>query len=854
MANYATLKAAIQQVVKTNGDNEITGALLQQSLLSMINSLGVGYQFVGIATPTTNPGTPDQKVFYIAIIPGAYSNFSGIIIDSNEIAILTYSGQWGKIAIPVVNQRAIDVIYNELLFYDSDNLTPYFYDLTGDKAIKYDGIASRFRSIIIPCEKNDSFLIKTVGGANGRAWGIVDESLNILACADANANLLSGYTLNITQDNAAYLIVNDNINIPHAKELFAVEKNGAIIQKVNKNTKDVTNISDNINNLYDVFYDTKMGEDTIFGYIDVTYEKFWNNIRIVADKAMIFNNDRLKSITIKSFGSANSQASIAYIYDENDILVQSFELGIVGTENTTFDLVDKNIILRPGYSVAVKGISYANFNSTNRFYDYDSNSYITTYCYGISITVERNTASQRINLNSKNIASIISSYPTELVPNYPSAQTNVTGRFTPWLGFSKVKDLDKDGFLKAVVFSGTLSFSYRFSARVSRKVRNAQGVIQSLTTIREFSFYLEANKNRAELSELMPFGKDCVLEVLYDFNIPEGFAKYRASAATGEWIKFQDQAVVSGSMWDVNAEIVYFGQSTGASAVKKSIKILSVGNSFAEDAFAYVPFILKDCCPSIDLTFGILYYGGCSLQLHEQHFDTSGDTSYAYRKILPEETKWSTKSSGCSIQYALGDDDWDVIVFQQNGSNAGTYSTFQPYLNSLIRKFKSILNKPVRFAWHLIEPYDRNLAESVTRFESYCVTAEKVLNETLCDILFPSGTGLQNARTIASLQSLGDGGNMMHTSQHAQEGIPCYALALPNALVIADLCGFGASGIYGDTNVPTQTWVTERAIPNQNGTSVGATSANCHLAQMAAIMAHKKPLQITNLTELGIIG
>lgn len=687
MANYATLKAAIQQVVKTNGNNEITGALLQQSLLSMINSLGVGYQFVGVATPSTNPGTPDQKVFYIAAEPGTYTNFGGKKVNKDNVAIFHYDSGWRE-------------------------------ELTG--------IAST-----------------------------------------AKISELSGYIKEEVASNVDYSSIYQN----------------KIIN----------------------------ADGTVEDYTQATYYP------------------RIFDLPV---GTRKVEFTLEYAVTNTARAIASVPNGDV------FD------VLLAGSSEAVTGATFV-----LDIPDGASQIYIIGSNKAKAIKEEN-----KIDLNSKNVALIISSYPTELVPNYPSAQTNVTGRFAPWLGFSKVKDLDKDGFLKAVVFSGTLSFSHRFCARVSRKVRNAQGVIQSLTTIREFSFYLEANKNRAELSELMPFGKDCVLEVLYDFSIPNGFITYRASAATGEWIRFQDQAVVSGSMWDVNAEIVYIDQSTGASAEKKSIKILSVGNSFAEDAFAYVPFILKDCCPSIDLTFGILYYGGCSLQLHEQHFDTSGDTSYAYRKILPEETKWSTKSSGCSIQYALGDDDWDVIVFQQNGSNAGTYSTFQPYLNSLIRKFKSILNKPVRFAWHLIEPYDRNLAESVTRFESYCVTAEKVLNETLCDILFPSGTGLQNARTIASLQSLGDGGNMMHTSQHAQEGIPCYALALPNALVIADLCGFGASGIYGDTNVPTQTWVTERAIPNQNGTSVGATSANCHLAQMAAIMAYKKPLQITNLTELGIIG
>lgn len=96
MANYALLKGAIQDVIKTNGNNEITGALLQQSLLAMINSLGDGFQFIGIATPSTNPGTPDQNVFYIASEAGTYSNFSGIVVAENEVAILKWNGTWTK--------------------------------------------------------------------------------------------------------------------------------------------------------------------------------------------------------------------------------------------------------------------------------------------------------------------------------------------------------------------------------------------------------------------------------------------------------------------------------------------------------------------------------------------------------------------------------------------------------------------------------------------------------------------------------------------------------------------------------------------------------------------------------------
>ena len=92
MANYETLKAAVQDVVKTNGAQEITGANLQITLLSIINSLGSGYQFMGVATPTTSPVTSDQRVFYIAGQAGTYINFNQIVVTG--IAVLYYDTEW----------------------------------------------------------------------------------------------------------------------------------------------------------------------------------------------------------------------------------------------------------------------------------------------------------------------------------------------------------------------------------------------------------------------------------------------------------------------------------------------------------------------------------------------------------------------------------------------------------------------------------------------------------------------------------------------------------------------------------------------------------------------------------------
>lgn len=96
MADYATLKAAIQAVIYENGNQEITGSVMQATLLAMVNSLGANYQYAGIATPSTNPGTPDQNVFYLASTAGTYVNFGNIVLAENEVAILKYNGSWTK--------------------------------------------------------------------------------------------------------------------------------------------------------------------------------------------------------------------------------------------------------------------------------------------------------------------------------------------------------------------------------------------------------------------------------------------------------------------------------------------------------------------------------------------------------------------------------------------------------------------------------------------------------------------------------------------------------------------------------------------------------------------------------------
>ena len=85
------LKAAVAAVIRTNGTQAITGALLQSTLNSIIDQVGANSTFKGVATPSTNPGTPDGPVFYLASSEGVYANF-GFTAEEPGIYTFAYVG------------------------------------------------------------------------------------------------------------------------------------------------------------------------------------------------------------------------------------------------------------------------------------------------------------------------------------------------------------------------------------------------------------------------------------------------------------------------------------------------------------------------------------------------------------------------------------------------------------------------------------------------------------------------------------------------------------------------------------------------------------------------------------------
>ena len=204
MANYATLKAAIASAIKQNGNNEITGNLLQAQLMSMINSLGAGYQYAGIATPAMNPGTPDPKVFYIASTAGTYVNFGGLVLADGEIAILKYNGAWSKDSTGAASLEKLNQLGQQTKFHSNIQLgyedirIHAQYNSSGE----YAETEYRRLSDFIPVTYGDVILVDLDQGTGQLSIAAFDSSKNIIL-QNSKTGLFSGYY--VVPQNVSFL-------------------------------------------------------------------------------------------------------------------------------------------------------------------------------------------------------------------------------------------------------------------------------------------------------------------------------------------------------------------------------------------------------------------------------------------------------------------------------------------------------------------------------------------------------------------------------------------------------------------------------------------------------------------------
>ena len=104
------------------------------------------------------------------------------------------------------------------------------------------------------------------------------------------------------------------------------------------------------------------------------------------------------------------------------------------------------------------------------------------------------------------------------------------------------------------------------------------------------------------------------------------------------------------------------------------MKILSIGNSFSQDAQRYLHRLaLKE---GVQLKTVNLYIGGCPLRTH-------------YLNILDDKAAYDFQFNGestglrVSIRQVLASDDWDYITLQQASHHSAKPDTYTPYIEEV---------------------------------------------------------------------------------------------------------------------------------------------------------------------------
>ena len=122
-----------------------------------------------------------------------------------------------------------------------------------------------------------------------------------------------------------------------------------------------------------------------------------------------------------------------------------------------------------------------------------------------------------------------------------------------------------------------------------------------------------------------------------------------------------------------------------------TLKVLTIGNSFSDDAMEYVYKIAKEAGIA-HVVLGNLRASNCSLAMHVS-YAKSNSNSYMFRYWADGATTWKDTGTWTSGAYNMKDavtlTDWDYIVFQQVSSDSGNASTYND-LSTLIDYVESL--------------------------------------------------------------------------------------------------------------------------------------------------------------------
>jgi len=254
-----------------------------------------------------------------------------------------------------------------------------------------------------------------------------------------------------------------------------------------------------------------------------------------------------------------------------------------------------------------------------------------------------------------------------------------------------------------------------------------------------------------------------------------------------------------------------------------SLKILSVGNSFSVDTMEHLANILQSLGVA-DIKLGNLYIGGCSIR---RHYENITENLPLYEYLVNTGDGWSSTFEQ-TIADAVQSEEWDIISIQHgtaDGSRNSDPACYERFAD-LVSRIKALAPQ-AKIAFNMTwvgEPYHSHPeivahnGDVKTLYETIARVMRTVVKPTAgVDIVSPTGTAIQNARTAVDVELTRDG-------YHLSLGLGRYIAALTFLKALTGLDIRGVSFMPDDV-----------------------TAAQRDIAVRAAEAAVKTPFEVTAL-------
>lgn len=200
------------------------------------------------------------------------------------------------------------------------------------------------------------------------------------------------------------------------------------------------------------------------------------------------------------------------------------------------------------------------------------------------------------------------------------------------------------------------------------------------------------------------------------------------------------------------------------------MKILSIGNSFSQDAQRYLHNLAK--FNGDDIKCVNLFISGCPLKTH---YINSLEDAPAY------DFEFNGQKTGIkvSIKQALISDEWDYVTLQQASRFSFDFDTYIPYIEEVyayVKKYapksKILIHQTWGYADGSAKLIDLNCFENYQQmFEGVFDAYDKAYKHIKADGLIPSGKAMYNALNLGI-------GKIHRDGYHATFGAGRYLLAL----------------------------------------------------------------------------